>query len=212
MSWLIGFVAKSALMQSPIGAWLKMVPAWAWKALAIAAALVALVLVHQHYAHKAIAAAKAEQQTADNSRFAKQLAHVAEQANAIRIKAEALSASIAAQERTRHEQDLRRNAADAAALRVRGPGAAASHCGPVDHPGLSASAGGRLDAASGADAAGPALPAGEWATVPWTWLVDRAREHDDLLAEVRTWRSSDTRPRSAWEQMRAQPKGTTDGR
>jgi hypothetical protein len=124
------------------------------------------------------------------------------------VKAEQVAAAISKNERTQHEQALRSNAALADALQLRGPGAAASHCGPVDHPRLSAGAGGHFDAAAGADAAGPQVPASDWATVPWSWEVGRAKEHDDLLDEVKRWRENDGRQRAAWEAMRKeQPDG-----
>jgi hypothetical protein len=57
MTWLIAFFAKSALMQSPIGGFVKAIPSKAWLALAIVAALFAAYLVHQRHAHKALKAA-----------------------------------------------------------------------------------------------------------------------------------------------------------
>jgi hypothetical protein len=52
MSWIVGFIAKSALMQSPIGAFLKMIPKQVWIVLAVALAIWLGVRWHAHQVKK----------------------------------------------------------------------------------------------------------------------------------------------------------------
>lgn len=103
-----------------------------------------------------------------------------------KAKSEARSAAITTEIRGKHEATLRDNSARADDLRLRGPGAA--RCRSVDNPGVSSSSGGREQAAPVADAAGPGVPSGDWASVPWAWAVTRAQEHDACLSESKTWR------------------------
>lgn len=78
-------------------------------------------------------------------------------------------------EEARDEQD-RRIAADAQSLLLRGPGKA--RCAPAVPQG----AGGANPAEP--NAPGPEMPSGERAAVPWDWLVNRSRGHDELLNYV----------------------------
>jgi hypothetical protein len=177
--------------------------------------IVAGFFIHQHYAHKAlnsaVAAAKAEQRTADAAEFQKTLARESAQAKTDRQALESVQAENANLERKAHETVVANDAADAAALRLHGPGlAAAGNCRPVDHPGPSAAAGGHIEAAPVADDAGPQVPPANGqglsdgdAIVPWSWLVARAQEHDDLLDTERTRRDDDVKQRAAWEKFRA---------
>jgi hypothetical protein len=135
MFGLGAWFAKSALMSSPVGGFLKMVPQKVWIGIAIAAALLGAYLWHQHKVHQLI------------------------------------------------------NAALAAALSLRGPGAAASRCGPVSGPRPSTSTGqpGHSAPAAGAPPAG--VLAEDWATVPWRWLVNVVQQHDDVTSEAQAWRN-----------------------
>lgn len=196
-------LAGIATKVSGVGAVFKKVPRWAWIAAAAVALLTGGYLFHQHRAHAAIAAAKAEQKAADDAAFAKRIAAVAAQATEIRKRAEALSASISNEERIKNDQAHARNAADADALRLRGPGAAASNCRPVDHPAAPAASSGHSQAAATSPAPRPGMPANDWATVPWQWLVTVVKEHDDLLADEVTTRAADAQQRAAWEKMRS---------
>jgi hypothetical protein len=182
------------------------IPPKTWLYIAVAVAVVAGVVWHQHRAHAAIAAAEARGVDRANAIWSAKVAKVAAEAAAVRRSAERVGAAISKEERTKDDEARIRNATTSDALRLRGAGAAASHCRPLDHPGLAAAAGGHEPGAAGPDAAGPPVPAGDWALVPWGWLVERAREHDDGLAEIIAWRSSDQRQREAWEKMRAAPK------
>lgn len=93
-------------------------------------------------------------------------------------------------ERQRHDEAVRYNAALADDLRLRGPGkASANLCRPVVPAGLPGPAGGPEQPAPDPNAPGPEVPAdGGQAIVPWGWQVQRAQEHDNLLAEVTSWR------------------------
>jgi hypothetical protein len=184
---------------------LKRVPRWVWIALGAIALLVAGYVYHQHKAHAAIAGAKLEQKAADDTAWQKRLGQAHAAALAWRGRAEQQGATIARLNKEMHDAQIRDHAAVADALSLRGPGAAASHCRPVDHSAAASVAGGRSEAAAGADAAGRAVPSGEWAVVPWDWLVTRAREHDDLLTDETTRRAADKQQREAWEKMRTAP-------
>jgi nitrogen fixation/metabolism regulation signal transduction histidine kinase len=67
-------------------------------------------------------------------------------------------------------------------LRVRGPGRASCPAPVV------ASTSEHQSTASDGAFAGPEVPAGNWARVPWDWLVTVVQEHDDLLNEDTAWR------------------------
>jgi hypothetical protein len=186
-AFLIAWIAKSALMQSPVGAFIKAVPAWAWKAAGIIAALVGAFLVHQHYAHKAIANAYA-QGKADEAK------HVEQQALKIKAKVDALTGKIAAQERMKNDEQNRRIAAAADDLRLRGPGKATC----AGSASLPSAAGGHVAPSGDGNAAGPQVPSDDRAAVPWGWLVNRAEEHDVDRAEVLSWREWYSRLVAAW--------------
>ena len=90
-------------------------------------------------------------------------------------------ADISALLRKANDEENRRIAGDAGALRVSGPGKAA--CRPV----APAAPSGRIAAPAKPDAPGPALPPDDLAGVSWNWLVQRGQEHDQLRAEVQSW-------------------------
>jgi hypothetical protein len=201
LTMLAGFFAKSALMQSPLGGFLKAVPRRVWIGLAVAAVIVAAIVWHQHRAHSAIAAAEKRGEDRADARWAAKIARVAKQAAALRIRAEATSAAITKQVRTNYDTQARDIAAGADALRLRGPGQA--YCRPLDHPRVSGIAGGSGSAGGSADVAGPQMPAGDGAAVPWGWLVDRAEQSDLNRAEVLAWRDWYDRQRKAWDEFRS---------
>lgn len=101
-------------------------------------------------------------------------------------------ADAAAKIRKANDEENRRIAADAHDLRLSGPGRA------VCNPQPAATAGGRVESAPVADAAGSALPSDDRAAVPWGWLVVRATEHDQLRAEVDSWHTWYARLVAAW--------------
>lgn len=203
-----GLLARASGISSAAGAALKRIPPKAWYALAIGVALAAAFFIHQHLAHKAIAAAKLEQKQADDAATAEFLAAAHADALEWKSRAEQKGAAIATSERTQHEQDLSSNAALADALQLRGPGAAASHCGPDDRSGSAAGAGGHVDASSGAGATVAPVPDPERVDIialPFDPTVALTLEHDDLLSEVKRWRDNDAKQRAAWSAMKAEP-------
>lgn len=101
-------------------------------------------------------------------------------------------AGISAQLRKANDEESRAIHGDAGTLRLSGPGRAV--CRPV----APAAPGGRVAPVAKPDAAGPALPPDDSAAVPWSWLVDRAEEHDELLAEVKAWRQWHDQVLQAW--------------
>lgn len=136
-----------------------------------------------------------------------QLALDAAHADAVKWRTayEATSAFISTRLREQHDQDLRDNARLAGDLGLRGPGQAAARCGPGGAAQLAGGACGREPAPAGPDAPADPVPAGDgFAVVPWGWLVDRAREHDDLLAENQSWRSWHHDQRNAYDEAVAQ--------
>lgn len=101
--------------------------------------------------------------------------------------AEQRAARISQEIRDAHEKTLRDNSARADSLRLRGPGAA--RCGPDDHSGVPATAGGREQAGRGADASAAGVPAEDGlAAVSWGWLVSQAEQCDANRSEVLSWR------------------------
>jgi hypothetical protein len=96
-------------------------------------------------------------------------------------KAQAAIDQISKELRERTDEENRRIAGDADALRLSGPGKAA--CRPAPQ-----ASGGHGASPAKPDAPGPALPPDDRAAVPWGWLTDRAQEHDQLLTENKAWR------------------------
>jgi hypothetical protein len=200
---MIAALAPLVLRLSPIGRMLKRVPRFVWVALAIAVLLFAGFKLHQREAGEAIAAAEKRGADASDMRWQGQLAAARLEAAQWRAQAEDRQRRINQQLKERHDEKVRANAALADALRVRGPGAAAARCRPLDPASLSAAAGGRRQAAPAADAAGPPMPAADGlAVVPWEWLVRRAEQFDELLSEAMTWRRSDAQQRAEREKQR----------
>lgn len=127
-------------------------------------------------------------------------ASVERQARELERKANALNAKIAAALKEKNDVENRRIAADADAHRLRGPGAARC-AGPALIPPAS---GGHVAAGGRSDAAGPGMPAEDRAAVPWSWLVDRAEQHDLHRAEVLAWREWHRRFTAEWSAWRAE--------
>lgn len=213
-----GLVAKFGLNTVLGGAstYFKKVPRWVWIALAVIVALVVFTIWHQHKAHAAIAAAKAQQKIADDAAWQAAFDRERIAAGKWRQAAELNAKAISDRERMRNDETNRHIDAGAADLLLRGPGkAAAASCRPVDHAGVPAGGGqpGPGDHRP-PDGAGTVLPGDDGtaqrAIVPWNWLVGRARQCDLDRAEALTWRSWYVQQASAWERMRAQaPKAAT---
>lgn len=117
---------------------------------------------------------------------------IAQQAVALKQKIDALARNISVTLKEQHDAESSRISADADAVRLRGPGKAAC----PGHPGLPTVPGGHEQAASSATNAGPQVPPGDWAAVPWDWLVQVVEEHDQLLNDDRTYRENDAKQRA----------------
>jgi hypothetical protein len=199
---IAAWVAKSALMSSPVGAFLKRIPRQVWIALAIAAALVAAFLWHQHAMHKALkqahdsgyAQARSEDQAAiDKARAA---------ARDWKLKADQANETIHKKEQALHDQTVANNhaLADALRMRVHANAAAQSVGGSRTTMSGAASAAdrqGRPDARTDARVVAQADPL---VCVPAGRLIDYAEQADnDHDALIRT--------EDAWKQYEAnQPK------
>jgi hypothetical protein len=96
------------------------------------------------------------------------------------------------------DEENRRIAGDAHALRVSGPGKALCRSVPTA-PGNGASS-------ANPDVTGPALPPDDRAAVPWNWLVQRAQEHDELLNETSAWRQWYQEVLKVWPKTTEQSK------
>lgn len=188
------------MIASVLGAF-KLVPRWVWYLLAAALAWHFALSWHggRVKAHdKDVIATR-------DAYWNAKLVDVADKARRIRIDAEAQAAEITEKVRSDNERQARTIASDAGSLRVRGPGAAADDCRPIDHPGLPAAASGaRAGSGAGADT-GPPVPSSDRASVSWQWLVDHAEQADLNRAEVIAWRDWWVAQSAAWEKMRAQP-------
>lgn len=183
LALLGGFLAKSVLMQSPVGGLLKGISPRAWRIIAIAAALLAAVFLHQHYAHKALKTADATgyaRAKAEDAEVAKKMAARARQTEAtgrdITQKVEVSNVQATSNIRA-HARDQRMRISDLQNSRVAG--------GPL--PGLPGAASGGNDHANGsADAA----VGGPFLAVPALELVDRAEQCDintQNLIDLRNW-------------------------
>lgn len=168
----------------------KMLPSWAWELVFIALLAGAGMLAHHVAVVKHDNGVRAEQKASDDA-AAKRLA---DHAIEIKRQVDGLTMNISNLIRTKNDEENRRIAAAGNDLRVLGPGAAAC----PRHASLPASPGGHGKAPAVAGAAGPLLPAPDSAAVPWSWLVDRAEEHDELLAEVKAWRQWHDQVLQAW--------------
>jgi hypothetical protein len=96
-------------------------------------------------------------------------------------KAQAAGKQISKDIRGKTDEENRRIAGDADAVRVSGPGKAV--CRPAP-----AAPGGHDKASGKPDAPGPQVPPADSAAVPWPWLVQRAEQADLNRAEVLAWR------------------------
>jgi hypothetical protein len=106
-------------------------------------------------------------------------------------RVEEANARVTAEIRKRTDEENRRIAADATNLRLSGPGRAGVACPPVR-------AGGHSEAGGNADAPGPGVYAGDFAAVPWPWLVERAEQSDLNRSEVLAWREWHERLAAEW--------------
>lgn len=188
------WVAKSALMQSPIGGFLKAVPKQVWIALAIALAIFTAVKWHGHEAHAATDAAyrrgKAEVEAYYAAKSGEWIQRIGQ---------------IASKRKEINREENRRIVAHADTLRLSGPGKAAC---PYATPAVP---GGRSDAASGPVDAGldrvPDQRGPAFAAVPFDDLVTVGQYCTLNRQEVIDRRAAEKALQDAW--AREQGAGAT---
>ena len=168
----------------------KRLPAWAWEIIIIGIAAAVLALGHHVLVVRHDNGVRAAQKRVDDAADQK----LAQEAIALKAQIDALTSNISTLLRSQNDEENRAIAADAGNLRLLGPGKAACPRLPVAAPG----AGRHVAPAAVPDAAGPALPTDDLAAVPWPWLVQRSEEHDQLRAEVQTWRDWYAKLVAAW--------------
>lgn len=191
---LLGGIAMLVLrpaLRATVGGFVKGLPREAWYALVAVAALLGLWFWHSHAVKTAYNQGEANGIVATNAKWNTAFDTMHAAADLWRKNYEMASGRLSDQLRTAHEQDLRDNARLADALSLRGPGhAAAPRCGPSSNSELRTAPGGREPTPAGPGApAGPVPADDRFAIVPWGWLTQQSREHDDLLDEVKTWRT-----------------------
>lgn len=164
---------------SAASAFLGKIPPKVWLALGCALALLLGVLWHHHAIRKHDAALIA----ANNAQWQARL----DALNAKIRAQDAQNAAMASQLRKANDEEHNRIAADAGSVLMHGPGKAV--CPRISSPSTPAS--GSVEITPGSDAPRSSLSAGDGqdlSAVPWNWLVQRAQEHDDLLANEKAWR------------------------
>jgi hypothetical protein len=165
-----------------------------WQVWAGAAALALLVggcVWHGSAVNAARTAALAEGKEAEKRRWEQAFQTMKLASETWKSNYEAVSQDLANERSARHAEDLRRIAAGADDLRLRGPGrAAAPRCGSIADSGLGTATGGPERPQGGGDDPVAPLPDPEGlAIVPWGRLVEYAEDHDRWRAEALTWRS-----------------------
>lgn len=186
---LIGGIAmlilRPALRTTALGI-LQSIPPRIWYALAIMALLFGVIWWHGSQVN----AARKEGKQAGRAEVQAELELWKQAARDWKRATDSKSQTISILTGERYNEDLRRNAAVADDLRLRGPGKAAACHGSRRDTGVAGAAGGPESPAPSPDAPRGPVPAGDgFAVVPWGWLVERAEDHDRLLAESKAWRS-----------------------
>ena len=194
--------AKSALMRSPVGGFLKMIPRWAWIALAVVIAVIGLVLFHNHKVNQFERDTRTDERAKVDAEWTARMDAMRKKAEGVRNRAEALARDINKDIGGRNEQEARLIVSRADALRVRGPGAA--RCRPDNHSSVPIAAGQHEPASGGPNVAGSSVPSDDRAAVPWPWLVERAQQCDLNRSEVMSWREWQTRQSELNERTRNQ--------
>lgn len=171
-----------------IGVLLARVPRWVWIALAV----VALVAVGAWWhGNRVEAFGNAKYQAGRDSRD--------KEIERLTRELDGRNAALAAEIRRNHDAQIRRNAVDADALRVRGPGKGA--CAPVVPPG----SGGRDAAGGPGDAAVDQVHNGAGEPLiglPFPATVSFAEQHDNFRTEALSWRGWHARFTAEWEAWR----------
>ncbi len=177
------------------------IPPKVWLVLAALAAAGALLWWHNH----AVEEARKEGREAADKEWKGAFDTMHKAALDLTDAYNATATALANARKEAHEQDRRRIAADADALRLRGPGrAAAPVCGRRDAASLSPAPGGPDSPNRPADAPLAPMPDDQPAAIlPWTGTVAFAESHDRWRSEALTWRSWHRDMRAAHEEARA---------
>lgn len=167
------------------------VPTWLWIALAV----VLLGLVGAWWHGNKVEAFGDE-------RFAEGRASRDAEIEGLRKQINQRNAELAAALRSKHDDQIRRNAADADALRLHGPGRAA--CSGASY--IPAAAGGHVGPGRPADAAVGTVPDGERIELiglPFAPTVSFAEQHDNFRTEAISWREWHKTFTAEWEAYKA---------
>lgn len=171
---------------------LRLVPTWVWILLAVAIAYAAAANWH---------AGKVE--ALERSAYGRGVTDTVAAAARMRRDRERLDAAIAAELRSKNDEENRRIAVGAERLRLRGPGKAAC-------PGaarLSAGSGRHVASGRAADAAVDRVPdpaRSELIAMPFAGTVAFGGQHDALRAEVLSWREGHRRFTAEWNKWNAE--------
>lgn len=125
-------------------------------------------------------------------------AEIARQAVDLKTRIDTLTLNVTKVIKDRADAENDRIAADADAIRLRGPGKATC---PRDASAPAAPVRRDETAPAGADA-GSEVPSGDRAAVSWTWLVGVIQEHDQMRNELQAVEDQHAQLEKAW------PKGT----
>lgn len=174
---------------------LKRVPRKVWITLAVVAAVVlAGWLAHRWHAGKV--------EAFGNERYAAGYAQARGEIEALRQQINRRNAELAAALRSKHDEQIRRNSADADALRLRGPGRAA--CASAFY--IPAAAGRHDGAGRPADAAVGDVRSEQrepLVGLPFAPTVAFAEQHDNFRTEALSWRAWHFQFTTEWEKWRA---------
>lgn len=182
---MIAWLARSALMTSPAGAFLKAVPRWAWIALGAVALLVAGVVWH----HGKVRAH-------DKAVIAAEDARLAKQALELKARIDALNSQISSLIKDKNDAENRRIAADADALRVSGPGKAVCRSAGLPAPASGYVAPGRPGAAT-VDSV-PDTEGQQLIGLPFAPAIDFAEQCDINRSEALSWREWYQKLAASW--------------
>lgn len=191
---IAAWLAKSVLMQSPIGAFLKRVPGRVWLLIALA---VGAYLLGSYAVRKHQAAVYRTYKAGYDEGHRVALADV----RRAQAQADAKAATINSNLRKINDETNRVIARAADDLRLHGPGKATC----PGFPAPSSPASGHVAADRGADAPVATVPNPGGAVliaVPFNDLILFAEQHDRLRSEALTWRESDRQQ----SQITAQPQ------
>lgn len=192
---IAAWAAKSTLMQSPVGGFLRRVPRRIWKWLIIALVVgLAIFFVLRWHSNKV--------EAFGNERFKAGYAQAIANGKEANRKVDARSATITSKIRSNTDAKLRDSARRADTVRLRGPGAAACL-----HPRVPAAAGGHDQAIGGTGRAVAGVPGEERVdliAVPFDVAVDRAETNDANRIEASAWRQWHGELTAWWNKVRAE--------